>query len=107
MKRDVLAGILLVNTIPHAVAGLAGKTAMTPLGGPDSGPARNLVWAGMNLAGGLAALGSGRWRAADQLTAEHRLSAVQAGVFAFATFGFVYERTAGRRRRAALATADR
>ena len=105
MKRDVAAGILLVNTIPHAVMGLAGKTAMTPLGGPDSSPELNLVWAGMNLAGGLTALVSGHWRAADQLTAQRRLSALQAGVFAFATFGFVYERTAGRRRRAALAAA--
>ncbi|MFP5069421.1 hypothetical protein ACLFMI_07125 [Pseudonocardia nantongensis] len=50
---------------------------------------------------------TGRWQATDQLTAERRPSALQAGVFAFATFGFAYERTAGRRRRVALATADR
>lgn len=105
MKRDVAAGILLVNTIPHAVVGLSGKTMLTPLGGQDSSPAVNLAWAGLNLTGGLAALATGRWRATDQQTAERRLWVLQAGVFAFAAFGTVFDWIAGRRRRIALATA--
>ena len=100
MKRDVLAGVLLVNTIPHAVMGFAGKRQLTPLGGEQSSARTNLVWAGMNLAGGLAALGSGGWRSAAQAEADHRLATMQAGIFAFATFGLLYELTAGRRKRA-------
>jgi hypothetical protein len=31
--RDILAGALLVNAVPHTIIGLAGKRGMTPWGG--------------------------------------------------------------------------
>lgn len=100
MKRDVLAGVLLVNVIPHAVMGLTGKQCLTPLGGEQSSPAQNLAWAAMNLAGATAVLASGRWRSASQAEAARRLAVLQRGAFAMTVFGFCYELTAGRRKRA-------
>lgn len=91
MKRDFLAGALLVNVIPHAVMGLTGKRCLTPLGGQDSSPRLNLVWAAMNLAGAVVALRSGGWPAADQSEARRRLATVQSGMFAMTLFGFGYE----------------
>ncbi|MFE0023730.1 hypothetical protein [Amycolatopsis sp. NPDC059021] len=99
MKRDLLAGALLVNVIPHAVMGLTGKRCLTPLGGEDSSPRLNLVWAAMNLAGAAAVLSSGSWRAATQAEAGKRLAVVQSGMFSMTLFGFIYECTAGRRKR--------
>lgn len=99
MKRDFLAGVLLVNAIPHAVMGVAGKRCLTPLGGEDSSPALNLVWAATNLAGAAAALSSGALRAASQDEAGRRLATIQSGMFAMTLFGFCYELTAGRRKR--------
>jgi hypothetical protein len=61
VARDVAAGALLVNAVPHTVMGLAGKQCLTPLGGEDSSPALNLVWAAMNVAGAAVLLVSGRW----------------------------------------------
>jgi hypothetical protein len=99
MKRDFLAGVLLVNTIPHAVMGIAGKRCLTPLGGEDSSARLNLMWAAMNLAGAAVALSSGAWRAAAQAEADKRLVTMQSGMFSMTLFGFVYEFTAGRRKR--------
>ena len=98
MKRDFVAGVLLFNTIPHAVMGAAGKRCLTPLGGEDSSPGLNLVWAAMNLTGAAVALGS--WRGTTQDEAGRRLVTVESGMFAMALFGVVYEITAGRRKRA-------
>lgn len=100
-KRDVLAGALLLNALPHTILGLAGKRCMTPLGGADSSPAVNLVWAGMNLAAGIAALAPGSWRSASQAEAEDRIRSVEIGTFAMAAFGMAYELSpaAARRRR--------
>lgn len=91
--RDVAAGALLLNTIPHLLIGLSGKRCMTPLGGPDSSAQLNLAWAGINLAGGIAALGPHRWRAADQVFADSRLRSVTLGMALMAGFGAVFELT--------------
>lgn len=99
VKRDFLAGALLVNTIPHALMGVAGKRCLTPLGGPDSSPRLNLLWAAMNLAGAATALRPSAWRNADQAEAARRLATVQSGMFAMTLFGFVYNLTTTRRRK--------
>lgn len=99
MKRDLLAGALLVNVIPHAVVGLGGHTCLTPLAGEDSSPRINLLWAGLNLAGAIALLGSARWRSLDAEAASRRRIAVEIGGFAMTTFGMIYELTGGRRKR--------
>jgi hypothetical protein len=98
---DVLAGALLLNTIPHAIMGLAGKRCMTPLGGANSSPAANLAWAVVNLTAGTAALRPASWRATDQPTADARLRNVTMGIVAMAAFAAAYELspTATERRR--------
>ncbi|GAB3474911.1 hypothetical protein [Amycolatopsis cihanbeyliensis] len=98
-KRDFLAGALLVNTIPHAVMGIAGKRCLTPLGGEDSSARLNLAWAAMNLAGAAMALSSGGWRATTRAEADDRRVTMQSGMLAITLFGFGYELTAGRRKR--------
>ncbi|MFZ1993370.1 MAG: hypothetical protein WAU75_04615 [Solirubrobacteraceae bacterium] len=109
--RDVLAGALLVNAIPHTIMGLAGKRCMTPLGGTNSSPAANLLWAGLNLLSGVAALEPRTWRASDQPGADERLRAVTLGTIAMAALAAIYELspTAARRRRvrAVLAPSQR
>jgi hypothetical protein len=101
MKRDFLAGALLVNAIPHIVMGAAGKRCLTPLGGQDSSPRLNLVWAAMNLCGAAAALTCGGWSRTTPTEAGERLATVQSGMLSMTLFGFVYELTAGRRKTAA------
>ncbi len=101
MVRDVLAGALLANALPHAVMGTTRKRLLTPLGGENSSPGLNLVWSGMNLAGATVLLASGGWRSLDQAEAARRLVWVESGSFAMTAFGMVYELTAGRRKRAA------
>jgi hypothetical protein len=105
--RDILAGALLVNAIPHTIMGLAGKRGMTPWGGPDSSPATNLAWAGLNVLTGLAALGPRSWRRIGQRAADERLRAVTLGIVGMAAFAAAYELSAAaaqhRRMRAALA----
>jgi hypothetical protein len=96
---DVLAGVLLGNTIPHAVRGFTGKRGLTPLGGEDSPPGANLAWAAMNGIAAAALLGAGGWKRIDDATAARRWPAVQAGVTVMSTFAMVYELTAGRRKR--------
>ena len=90
-KRDVLAGALLLNALPHTIFGLTGKRCMTPIGGADSSPATNLAWAGINLVAGTAALAPWSLRSASQPEAEDRVRAVEVGTFAMAAFGVVYE----------------
>lgn len=98
MLRDTLAGALLVNTIPHAVMGLAGRRFPTPFGGRESTPAANTAWAAVNLAGASGLLASAGWRSIGRAEAAKRLASVQVGVFAMATFATAYELRAGRRR---------
>lgn len=90
--RDVLAGALLWNAVPHAIMGIAGKRCMTPLRGPESGPAANLVWSAVNLTAGTVLLATG-WRGIDQATARERLTGVGTGAFAMTAFGMAYELT--------------
>lgn len=91
--RDVLAGALLLNAIPHTIMGLAGKRCTTPLGGANSPPAANVVWAGLNILAGVAALGPGTWRSIGQRDADERLRAVTWGTIAMAAFAAIYELT--------------
>lgn len=90
MPRDLLAGVLLANCVPHAVLGCAGKRGMTPLGRGDSSPALNLAWAGMNLGGALALLAGGRRRWAEQAEADRRIAHVGVGMLAMTTFAAAY-----------------
>lgn len=106
--RDILAGALLVNAIPHTIIGLAGKRGMTPWGGPNSSPAANLAWAGLNALAGLAALGPRRWQRIDQRAADEQMRGVTADVVGMAAFAAAYELSAAsaqhRRARAMLAS---
>lgn len=100
MKRDVVAGLLLVNAIPHAIVGLTGSRCMTPLGGEDSSPAQNLLWSAINLIGGSMVLASAPWRGIGRAGADRRRIAVLIGTFLMTTFGVVYEAVSARRLRA-------
>ena len=91
MRRDIVAGVLLANAIPHAAVGLAGHRCMTPLGGEDSSPALNLVWSAMNVVAGAAILASSGWRGLSHAEAARRRRSVQLGIAAMAAFGQVYE----------------
>ena len=96
-KRDVLAGVLLVNAIPHAVVGMAGHRCLTPLGGESSGPRLNLLWAAMNVAAGAALLASAPWGSLSQADADRRRRSLQIGVAAMAAFGQAYELVRSKR----------
>lgn len=98
MRRDILAGALLVNALPHTVTGLAGRRGLTPLGGEDSSPGLNLVWAAMNVVGGAVVLASAPWRGLSDAEEADRRRSVQLGVAVMASFGVVYERARARGR---------
>ncbi|WP_420114884.1 hypothetical protein [Pseudactinotalea sp.] len=97
MKRDIVAGALLANALPHAVVGLAGHRGLTPLGGENSSPGLNLVWAGMNLAGGVALLASASWRGLTSTAVAHRGRSVHVGIVVMAGFGLLYEQAVAAR----------
>lgn len=46
-----VAGVLAANALPHLAVGLAGRSHLTPLAGPDSGPTTNTVWGVLNAVG--------------------------------------------------------
>jgi len=98
VRRDILAGALLVNALPHTVTGLAGRRGLTPLGGEDSSPGLNLVWAAMNVVGGAVVLASAPWRGLSDAEEADRRRSVQLGVAVMASFGVVYERARARGR---------
>lgn len=54
--RGLAAGVLLANSVPHGVHGLAGQQFPTPFADPPgvglSSPGANLAWSAMNLAAG-------------------------------------------------------
>lgn len=105
MKRDVVAGMLLVNTVPHTLMGLTGYRCRTPFGGPSSSVGQNLAWAALNLGGAVAVLAYGGWAGAGQAGADHRRVRVGAGMCAMAVFGVIYDASAaGRRDRRLRAT---
>ncbi|MBD3782066.1 MAG: hypothetical protein IE926_03770 [Micrococcales bacterium] len=89
--RDVAAGVLLVNVVPHAVVGLSGGRCMTPFRGEDSGPVANLVWAGLNLAVGAGLLATGPSVHGDRSAVDTRRRAVQLGTTLMTAFGAGYE----------------
>lgn len=95
MRRDVVAGILLANAIPHLVIAWSGKRGMTPLGGRDSSAGRNLVWAGLNLSGAGAVVVSGGWRGVSQGEVDRRVATVQFGILAMALFSAGYNIAVG------------
>lgn len=90
MKRDVVAGALLANGVPHVILGCAGKRGMTPLGLGDSSPGLNLAWAGMNLGGAVALLVAGGWHQVHQAEADRRIGSVAGGMLAMTTFAVAY-----------------
>lgn len=58
--RSFVAGVLIANAAPHLATAVVRKEHLTPLAGRGSGPAVNAAWAGLNLAAGVALLGSTR-----------------------------------------------
>ena len=90
-RRDVLAGALAVNAIPHTVVGFVGGRCRTPLRGEDSGPVANLVWAAANLTSAGIALASGTSVRGDQKAIDDRRRAVQIGCTLMTAFGVAYE----------------
>jgi hypothetical protein len=76
-----LAGMLLVNAVPHSVKGVSGERFPTPFAKPPgvglSSPTQNVVWGGINLAAGCALL-----RRGDRTTTDD--AAVVAGGVAMA-----------------------
>lgn len=99
MKRDVLVGMLLVNTVPHALMGMSGKRCRTPFGGVSSTARQNLAWAALNLGAAVTVLACGGWATTSQREAERRRVLVEAGMCAMTVFGVVYEATGGQRDR--------
>ena len=97
MKRDVLAGALLVNAIPHLVAGATGQRCLTPLGGESSSPRLNVLWSAMNVAAGVAILASAPWHGLRGEAAASRRRSAQVGIAAMSAFGQVYELVAAKR----------
>ena len=96
---DVVAGMLLLNAVPHTLMGLAGHRCRTPWGGASSSPGQNLAWAALNLGGALTLLAARR--RPGPVEAERRRMRVGAGMCAMAVFGVLYDSSpAGRRDRA-------
>ena len=100
-KKNIIgaysAGVLSANSLPHLATAVAGQRMMTPLRGRRSGRWPNLVWGGMNLAGGLALVA--RSHRAEQPWARHLIAYAVGGatfsawaVFAEAVLKFNDER---------------
>lgn len=90
-RRDVLAGALAVNALPHAVVGCAGGRCRTPFRGEDSGPGANLAWAAVNAVGAGLALAGGPSVRGEQSAVDDRRRAVQLGAALMTAFGLAYE----------------
>lgn len=109
MKRDVLVGMLLVNTVPHVLTGSAGARCRTPFGGVSSSAGQNLAWAAVNAGAAVAILACRSWSGQDD--AEDCRVRVGVGMFAMAAFGVLYDASAAGRRdrhdRAVVASASR
>ncbi|XVQ13128.1 hypothetical protein ACQP1W_11470 [Spirillospora sp. CA-255316] len=54
--QSFIAGVLVANAAPHLATAVTGRRHLTPLAGRDSGPVANAVWAGLNVAAGVALL---------------------------------------------------
>lgn len=83
----VVAGVLCANSLPHLATAAAGREMMTPLGGKNSNRWINLLWGGVNLAGGLVLMAFGQRR--DRAWDRHLVafSAGAAGFLAWAAIG--------------------
>lgn len=84
----VAAGVLSANSLPHLATAAAGRQMMTPLAGKDSNRWINLLWGGMNLAGGLTLMAFSRRR--DRSWDRH-LVGFCAGAAGFLTWAAVGE----------------
>lgn len=101
--RDVVAGMLLVNTVPHALVGLTGHRCRTPWGGVSSTCGQNMAWAALNLGGAVALLRSSR--PTSQAAADRQRVRVGVGMCAMAVFGVIYDASSpGRRDRRVRST---
>jgi hypothetical protein len=65
--RSFAAGLLIANSAPHLATAVADRRHFTPLGFKDARAGLNALWAGLNLAAGVALLlpsrrgGNRRW----------------------------------------------
>lgn len=88
--RDVVAGVLLVNTVPHVLVAASRGRCRTPFSPEPVGPAANLLWGVTNLVGGAALLASGD-EPGDQAAVDERRRAVHLGCLLMTLAGGVYE----------------
>ncbi|NRG40646.1 hypothetical protein GTU73_03695 [Rathayibacter sp. VKM Ac-2804] len=88
MARSALAGVLLINAVPHGVAALQGRRFPSPFATPPgrglSSPLANAVWSAANALAGLATLPRHGTRG-DRLSAV--LGATAMGAFLAVHFG--------------------
>ncbi|XRQ09088.1 hypothetical protein ACN3XK_73525 [Actinomadura welshii] len=82
--QSFIAGVLFANTAPHLATAVTGRRHLTPLAGRNSGPAVNAVWAGLNLAAGVALLRRARRGGEQRWDAD--LVAFEAGAVVFAAW---------------------
>lgn len=85
-----LAGLMVANSSPHLATMITGRRHLTPIGGRNSGPLVNGVWAGLNLAGGLALLQPSRRRGGAVWDGD--LHAFEFGCLTFAAWMALSER---------------
>lgn len=79
-----LAGMFIANSSPHLATLVTGREHLTPLAGRHSGHATNGVWAGLNLAAGIALLQPSRRRCGRRWNND--LPAFELGCLAFAAW---------------------
>lgn len=85
-----LAGVLLKNSGPHLVVALIGRRNITPFGA-NSSPLVNLLWCGMNVAGGyLLVRFADRQEKVNLAASKAWQIPFEAGYLALSTFGVLY-----------------
>ncbi|MFC4138067.1 MULTISPECIES: hypothetical protein [unclassified Microbacterium] len=93
-----LGGALAANSAPHLVTAARRRRMLTPLAGPDSGPAANLGWGAINLAAA-SALVAFAGRAQRRMLLPFTL-----GCAAFAAWALLYEKVIAPRAAASRAS---
>jgi hypothetical protein len=78
------SGMRLANSLPHLATMISGRRHLTPLGGRDSGPLLNGLWAALNIGGGIALLYPARRRGTRRW--DHDLNAFELGAATFAAW---------------------
>ncbi|MFE6734718.1 hypothetical protein [Microbacterium sp. NPDC057650] len=91
-------GVLAANSTPHLVTAARMGHLLTPLAGPDSGPAANLCWGAMNLTAASALVAVAR-RSPRRILAPFAL-----GCAVFAAWALLYERVIAPRAAASSAS---